>query len=379
VAELLNDHLDPRRIGHTYWTVGDFKTISKIAALERAGGDINKIKFHCMDDLWDRVESTVEPTLSWEELLKIRAWQLRDKYSYLALSYSGGWDSTTALMSFVRNNVQLDEIIIYDRRNYMEDAEMDGAIGTAQQVIKDYNLNTKLTVTNLEWDYHAKVYEQYGENYIYLPGCQLCFNQTTRIVKHSNMPIWEQIRRRYPEETVGFIEAHDKPRVNLYDNKWYHFYIDSSMYTMIGKGGVEMYYHTPDLPDLQLKQIYMSIRYFEYIMGRDPSLTPDIVHRVQSSVCPDYYAEWNRHIGRVCSPNESAIHGLAKMQNFFSPNKDELAKLTGHTKNYMEKIYKIWQGGLHKVKELSGFDAVNDGIPAMMSKQYYVRDFINKP
>jgi hypothetical protein len=45
----------------------------------------------------------------------------------------------------------------------------------------------------------------------------------------------------------------------------------------------------------------------------------------------------------------------------------------------MEKIFKIWQGGLHKVKELSGYDAVNDGIPAMLSKQHYVRDFISKP
>jgi hypothetical protein len=378
------DHADPNRIGHTYWTVSwgnatPYKTISKIAALNAAGGDLSKIQFHCMDDTWARVDSTVEPTLSWEDLLKIRCWQLRDKFSYLALSYSGGWDSTTALMAFVKNKIPLDEIIIYDRRGYMQDAEMDGAISTAQKVIKDYNLTTKLTVVDLEWDYHAKVYESYGENYIYLPGCQLCFNQTTRIVKHSHMPIWEKIRNQHPDSKVGFIEAHDKPRVNLYNNKWYHFYIDSGMYTMIGKGGVEMFYHTPDLPELQLKQIYMSIRYFENLINTTPGLTGDIVHKIQSFVCADYYAEWNRHIGRVCSPNQSAIHGLAKMDNFFSPNKDELARLTGHTKEYMEKIYKIWQNGLHKIQEMSGIDATTNGIPALLSKQHYVRDFIGKP
>ena len=105
------DHTDTRRIGFCYWQVGNYKTISKIAAIEHAKGDISKVKYYWMDDVWDRV-GTQEPSASWNELLRIRCQQLRDRYNHLALMYSGGWDSHTALMAFVDNNIKLDEIIV---------------------------------------------------------------------------------------------------------------------------------------------------------------------------------------------------------------------------------------------------------------------------
>jgi hypothetical protein len=115
---------DPKRIGYCYWQVGDFKTISKVTALEKAGGDISKVKFYWLDDVWDKMDLTKEPTLSWDDLLKIRCWQLRDKYQYLVLCYSGGWDSSTALSAFVSNNIPIDEILIYDRNSYLDDDEV---------------------------------------------------------------------------------------------------------------------------------------------------------------------------------------------------------------------------------------------------------------
>ena len=45
-------------------------------------------------------------------LYKIRAQQLRDKYDYLMLMFSGGADSTTVLHSFVLNNIHLDEVVV---------------------------------------------------------------------------------------------------------------------------------------------------------------------------------------------------------------------------------------------------------------------------
>ena len=81
------DHTDSELLGHIYWQVGNYKTISKIAALEKAGGDISKVQFHWMDDTWSKTDMTKEPTLSWDTLLKIRAQQLRDMYSHVILSF----------------------------------------------------------------------------------------------------------------------------------------------------------------------------------------------------------------------------------------------------------------------------------------------------
>jgi hypothetical protein len=369
------DHTDSELLGYIYWQVGDYKTISKIAALEKAGGDISKVQFHWMDDTWSKTDMTKEPLLSWNDLLKLRAQQLRDTYSHVILCYSGGWDSHTALMSFVDNNILLDEIILWDRRSYMHDNEFADALATVKQIVSDYRLKTKITVFNIPWDYHADVFTAAGKDYIYLPGCQLCFNQTTRLVKHDALPEFVDIKNQHKGETVCFIEAHDKPRINLWDGKWYQFYIDSAMYVYVGAGETELFYLTPDLPELHLKQLYMSIRYFENLLKTTPGATGDLVHQVQSFNHAKLYAEWNRHIGRTCSNNYSAINGLAKRNDVYHSNKAELLKLTSFTKVNMKKTNAIYDGGLQTINEMTGLDVINGSMPGIMTKQYYIKDF----
>ena len=372
------NHSDPSRIGHTYWQVGDFKTISKVAALERANGDINKVKFYWMDDTWDTVDWTKEPTTSWDDLLRIRGWQLRNKFEHLALFYSGGWDSHTVLMTFVNNKIPLDEIVIWDRRTYVEDVELDDAYQTAKKIINDYKLDTKISIYEIPWDYHAKIYKTVGEDYIYLPGCQLCFNQTTRVVQHETNIGLQDIKKKNSPTSSCYIEAHDKPRVNLWQNKWYQFYLDSAMYVYLGKGGAEMFYFTPDLPELHVKQTYMSMKFFENLMNTYPGATEDLIHRVQSFDEPTLYAEWNRHIGRVCGPNFSAMHGLMKKDILRTPRVKQLLKLVGHTEKWMDDVYDIYAGGLERIKEISHgkIDIFNGHMPNIMSKQYYIKDFV---
>ena len=55
---------------------------------------------------WD-----VEPPESLDALYEARARELREKYDYLVLHLSGGWDSGNALEAFMRADVPLDEII----------------------------------------------------------------------------------------------------------------------------------------------------------------------------------------------------------------------------------------------------------------------------
>ena len=371
------NHSDTARIGHTYWQVDNFKTISKIAALERAGGDIKKVRFHWMDETWDQQDWTQEPQTSWAELLRMRVWQLRDRYDHLALFYSGGWDSHTALMAFIDNKVPLDEIIIWDRRDYLEDVEVDDAYRTAEQLIRKHGLKTHISTYEIPWDYHANIYKSVGKDYIYLPGCQLCFNQTTRVVQHEVSDGLKAIKNKNSQISSCYIEAHDKPRVNLYQGKWYQFYMDSAMYVYLGKGGSEMFYFTPDLPELHIKQTYMSMQYFEQLLNTYPGATEQLVHRVQGFDEPALYAEWNRHIGRVCGPNYSAQHGLMKKDLLRSPRVEQLVKLLGHTEKWQQEIYDIYAGGLEQIREISHgeIDIFAGDMPGIMSKQYYIKDF----
>ena len=68
--------------------------------------------FYFHDDVFSKVNWKVEPLLSLDELYRIRAQYIRDKYPYLVLCYSGGTDSTAMLETFYYNNIHIDEILI---------------------------------------------------------------------------------------------------------------------------------------------------------------------------------------------------------------------------------------------------------------------------
>lgn len=78
--------------------------------------DAIKSQKHCWfyfhDDVYTKANWKVEPLLSLDELYRIRAQHIRDKYPYLVLCYSGGTDSTAMLETFYYNNIHIDEILV---------------------------------------------------------------------------------------------------------------------------------------------------------------------------------------------------------------------------------------------------------------------------
>lgn len=96
-----------------YYTVGDFKTYSKVEAIElhkqtgiHPHWDFNELVFSCYN--WVK-----EPTNSLDELYALRARQIRDKYDYVVIFYSGGADSLNIVNTFIKNNIKIDEIATY--------------------------------------------------------------------------------------------------------------------------------------------------------------------------------------------------------------------------------------------------------------------------
>ena len=60
---------------------------------------------------FDSVNWLTEPETNLRELYRIRAQQIRDKYDYIRLEFSGGGDSVTAAYSFINNGIHLDEVV----------------------------------------------------------------------------------------------------------------------------------------------------------------------------------------------------------------------------------------------------------------------------
>ena len=93
-----------------YYDVEGFKTLSKLEAWQLSKGDFNKIKFIYNDYHFSKIDWSVEPKEDIYELFRQRAQQIREKYDYVVLVYSGGVDSHTVLETFLRNNIHINEI-----------------------------------------------------------------------------------------------------------------------------------------------------------------------------------------------------------------------------------------------------------------------------
>ena len=95
-----------------YYLVGWKKFYNKTLALMESNKTGYEVKWVFNDDVYGKIDWTIpieEPLL---EIYKRRAQQLREKYDYLMLYFSGGADSAVILRTFVENNIFLDEIVL---------------------------------------------------------------------------------------------------------------------------------------------------------------------------------------------------------------------------------------------------------------------------
>lgn len=85
---------------------------SKIKAIEYEQKTGQKINFYFYDAVYSDVDWKKELKEDLSYYYKQQALRLREKYDYLILAYSGGYDSTNILETFVSNNIKLDKIVV---------------------------------------------------------------------------------------------------------------------------------------------------------------------------------------------------------------------------------------------------------------------------
>ena len=84
---------------------------SKIKALEYRAKTTLPVYFYYYDHVYSKLDWSVEPPESLDYYYLEQAMRLREKYDYLILCYSGGYDSTNILETFCLNGIKLDKII----------------------------------------------------------------------------------------------------------------------------------------------------------------------------------------------------------------------------------------------------------------------------
>ena len=269
------DQLVPRG---TY-KVGNQQFSSKLLALQHSDKTNEQVTWHFYDEAFSKFNWTVEPPNSLEYYYSLRCRQIRDKYDYLVLHYSGGADSHNVLTSFWKNNIHIDEIIVALPIKYYETV----AVASQSTLAKDsqnewfYTIKpdlkwiaenmprTKLTI----YDYTDDMLDfNVDQDWILHAGEHINPNISNRIQRYYKINSSDV----YDKYTVGHLYGIDKPLVFYCNNEWHLSFLDSMIsiqasfkpvfdrHTHIN---VEYFYWSPELPDMLVKQAHSVKNYYE--------------------------------------------------------------------------------------------------------------------
>lgn len=260
---------NPDRFG--YYTVGSYKTYSKLDAIREQQTTGIFPQWHFNEEAFDSVDWTQEPTMSLTALYKKRAEQLREKYDYLVLFYSGGADSTTVLDTFVNNNIHLDEICTwtYYKGNGHKYAGTDAEVTKvahpyAKEIVKN-NPHIKYRFFDMSDMIYALSYETNTlESFL--------FRQSSIFMP--KVSAWHEIYNQVSDykqaidrgDKIGFIWASDKPRLIHENNRYAVRFLD--IIDNVAKPGntdpIELFYWSPDCPEIIIKQGHIVKNYLEH-------------------------------------------------------------------------------------------------------------------
>jgi len=270
---MLGDALiDHSRLGR-YW-VGDKPFFNKAEAYIYASKTNEKVWWDFNDSIFSSIDWTIPIETSLSELYRQRAQQLRDKYDYVSVFFSGGVDSGNAMHAFLDNNILLDEIIVYrpklldssysmaDRSEINLYAETEfAALPHLRKYVKDPRTKIRILDTDSAVDSFLR-----DESLVNQFHTLNQFNPTelTRTALSFTDPEWRQLYAA--GKKVCHIQGADKPIIRTTLTEYYfqfkdsiHFVMEPHYHTdtseMISKHQFhELFYWTPDLPQLVIKQ-----------------------------------------------------------------------------------------------------------------------------
>ena len=348
---------------------GQTKTLSKLHAIELANYDMSRIKYHWSENLFDNANWTQEPEESINALVDNHVKSIRADYDHVAIWFSGGYDSFTILKAFVRNNLKVDELLLYQRDWHLGLQHLDyqTALDSAIYVKKHWLPDVKITTVN--WGNKNAVvdfYKNQGLDWIYNNGNLSRISQNSRAFLYTHNDHVKKTLDR-PGRSIQ-INGNDKPRVNLQDGRWYSTKTDTMFFQESNDWSLQFWF----LPDLYVKQTWMMIRWLETL----EQTTHKFVHALQAhNISERLYMEWNLALGRDL-PLFPFCQGMG-IKHQFGPemHSQEAKPLLDFIRLSDPEIYHRYHTGAKYISQ------VNEKIKSMgkhtvaMSKEYFIKPF----
>lgn len=363
-----------------YYTVGGQAFESKIQACITSTATNQHIQWHFNDEVWQAQNWRQDPPQDIFALYKLRARQLRQQYDWITISFSGGSDCHNIVLAFLHAGCHIDEIVTcwtrdvsadqvdksdkFSAHNINHEYELAArpmldqlALHSPKTIIRYQDVGDTIVEKLLSYDRHGDWCDKSIEHF-----CPLLFGRFSYAsLDHNKL-------RLDRGKTQAFVTGIDKPKVCRVNNKYVNFFLDSTinanrttlpddLYTNLSH---ELFYWTPDFPDIAVKQAQLVMRWFKQNPGLEPILDWGDSYRdnrtlIESLTKAIIYPFWNVNTFQV---KKNSISAYQEYDAWFFSGRNQTA-------------LNIWQAGVDRTiqkidkKYLQYKNNVLDGLVGM--------------
>lgn len=335
-----------------YYTIGETRYYNKPQALIEATKANTFPEWNFNRSVFDNHNWMEEPALDLRELYRMRAQQLRERYDYIRLEFSGGSDSATVAYSFINNGIHLDEVVFrYPKtgeKNVADDpfntkpentlSEYRYAAKPLLQWISDHSPNTRIVIHDYSED---MLKSQHDESWVFKTRD---YFQPGHPFKHTVDALDDHKRMLDRGLNVCILWGIDKPKICIKDKKWYIYFMDIQANAANPEIGHynnvtnEYFFWTPDLPEILTKQAHTiknwfdmpSNKYLQHLV-RWPNYSFNQRTTFEQIIKPLIYPDYDPTTFQTSKPTNSFYN---EMDHWFYTNFQET------------HAWKAWQGGL---------------------------------
>lgn len=265
-----------------YYTVGNQEFFSKIDACIAGTKQNVHPTWHFNDGVWNAMQWHAEPEVNILDLYRARARQLREKYDYILIYYSGGSDSQTVVESFIDAGCHIDEIVTVWNRAHDKNFVASTAITDARNIEAEFEFTTR---PGLEWIRNVSpktkiTYQDVSDDileYLNHYDGEEWLGQVTEHLNPQNLGRFSSPKTKHQKllldqgKQTALIYGADKPKVCIKDGKYHVYFVDVVANNFKGVGmnhdyynmTPEFFYWTPDMPEIVVKQAHMIRKWFD--------------------------------------------------------------------------------------------------------------------
>lgn len=256
--------------GNGHYVVDGKVYTDKIVAILEAQRTNKDMSWYFYQDVFSKVNWQIEPELSLQELYRIRAQQIRDRYDYVIVRVSGGADSTNVIWSFLNNGIRVDEIVA--------DAPMSG--------LRDWNWNKDTSPSNTVSETKFAQFPLLDEIASKFPQIKISVHDYFDGLDNISAEFWHSkfnemvnpadkfglqsfshlVAMAEQGKRIGVVIGLDKPQLRYNADRNIIVSIADKVVNIGSKDPFDypypnvdrvLFYYTPDLPELMVKQCHV--------------------------------------------------------------------------------------------------------------------------